>query len=103
MSRIGNKPIPILDGVKVSIVDGVVLVEGPKGKLQLSARPEVKVTVAEDGKSLAVTRGDDERFSRAVHGLTRSLINNMVVGVKDGYEKKLEVVGVGYLCNVKGK
>jgi large subunit ribosomal protein L6 len=50
-----------------------------------------------------VTRGDDERFSRAVHGLTRSLINNMVVGVKDGYEKKLEVVGVGYLCNVKGK
>jgi large subunit ribosomal protein L6 len=103
MSRIGNKPIPILDGVKVSIADGVVVVEGPKGKLQLSPRPEVKVSLADDGKSLAVTRGDDERFSRAVHGLTRSLINNMVVGVKDGYEKRLEVIGVGYLCTVKGK
>jgi large subunit ribosomal protein L6 len=103
MSRIGNKPVAILDGVKVALNDGVVKVEGPKGKLQFAPSSQVNVAMGEDGKSVVVSRGDDERSSRALHGLTRALINNMVVGVKDGYEKKLEVVGVGYLCSVKDK
>ncbi len=103
MSRIGNKPVTVLDGVKVAINDGVVQVEGPKGKLQFAPREEVHVALGEDGKSVIVTRDNDERESRALHGLTRALINNMVIGVKDGYEKKLEVVGVGYLCAIKGK
>lgn len=103
MSRIGNKPVAILDGVKVALNGGVVQVEGPKGKLQFEPSSQVNVAMGEDGKSVLVTRGDDERSSRALHGLTRALINNMVVGVKDGYEKKLEVVGVGYLCSVKDK
>jgi large subunit ribosomal protein L6 len=103
MSRIGRKPVPVVDGVKVSVADRVITVEGPKGKLQFEHRPEVTVTVEEDGKSVLVSRSDDERTSRALHGLTRSLINNMILGVKSGYEKRLEVVGVGYLCALKGK
>jgi large subunit ribosomal protein L6 len=103
MSRVGNKPIVVLDGVKVSMTEGVIQVEGPKGKLQLRPLEQVTVELDADGKSIVVKRGDDERFSRAVHGLTRALINNMVVGVKDGYEKKLEIQGVGYLCSIKDK
>lgn len=103
MSRIGKKPISILDGVKVEVAECVVSVEGPKGKLQLKHRPEISVKVAEDGKLINVDRGNDERESRALHGLTRALINNMVVGVKNGYEKRLEVIGVGYVCSVQGK
>lgn len=103
MSRIGTLPIEILDGVKVNVEERVVSVEGPLGKLQYEHRPEVEVRVDDDGKSIAVTRQGNERASRAYHGLTRSLINNMVFGVKNGYEKKLEVVGVGYLAAVNGK
>jgi large subunit ribosomal protein L6 len=103
MSRIGRKPVPVLDGVKVSVADRVVSVEGPKGKLSFEYRPEVTVEVEADGKTVNVSRSDDERQSRALHGLTRSIINNMVFGVKNGYEKKLEVIGVGYLCAIKGK
>ena len=103
MSRIGRKPVPVLDGVKVSVDDCVVSVEGPKGKLNFQHRPEVAVSIEEDGKTLNVTRADDERQSRALHGLTRAIVSNMIFGVKNGYEKKLEIIGVGYLCAIKGK
>ncbi len=88
MSRIGKAPINILDGVKVSVDGCCVNVEGPKGKLSFSHPEEVSVSVSEDGKTALVARASDERTARAFHGLTRSLINNMVIGVKDGYEKK---------------
>ena len=81
----------------------MVNVEGPKGKLSFAHREEVTVKVSDDGKSVDVTRNDEERASRAFHGLTRALVNNMVIGVKTGYEKKLEVIGVGYLAAIKGK
>ncbi len=103
MSRVGKKPIPVLDGVKVSVDGNLVNVEGPKGKLSFAHREEVTVKVSDDGKSVDVTRNDEERASRAFHGLTRALVNNMVIGVKTGYEKKLEVIGVGYLAAIKGK
>lgn len=100
MSRIGKKPVPILAGVKVSVVERTVNIEGPKGKLSWEHRPEVKVRV--EGAEVVVERADDERESRAFHGLTRALIANMISGVKTGYEKRLEVVGVGYQVNLKG-
>ena len=103
MSRVGRNPIAIVDGVKVAIADRTVSVEGPKGKLAFTHREEVSVAVAEDGKTLQVSRKNDERESRAYHGLTRALINNMILGVKNGYEKKLEIIGVGYLAAIKGK
>ena len=103
MSRIGTKPIDILDGVKLSVDGRQVSVEGPKGKLQWEHRPEVAVEIDEDGKQIVVKRFREDKTSRALHGLTRSLINNMIVGVKEGYEKRLEVVGVGYLAAVQGK
>ncbi len=102
MSRIGKQPIPVLDGVKVSINGCTVTTEGPQGKLQFEHRPEISVEVDEENKQVLVSRGSDERTSRALHGLTRSLINNMVIGVKEGYEKRLEIVGVGYGGNVQG-
>jgi large subunit ribosomal protein L6 len=102
MSRIGRQPIPILDGVKIAVDGRCVSVEGPKGKLQWEHRPEVSVELDEDGKNVLVTRHREDRLSRSFHGLTRSLINNMIVGVKEGYEKRLEVVGVGYLAAVQG-
>jgi large subunit ribosomal protein L6 len=103
MSRVGRNPIAIVDGVKIAIADRTVSVEGPKGKLAFTHREEVSVAVAEDGKTLQVSRKNDERESRAYHGLTRALINNMILGVKNGYEKKLEIIGVGYLAAIKGK
>jgi len=103
MSRVGKKPIPVVDGVTVAIVDRKVDVEGPLGKLTFTHREEIDVALSDDGKSINVSRHNDERESRAYHGLTRALINNMIFGVKSGYEKKLEVIGVGYLAAVKGK
>lgn len=103
MSRIGKKPVAILDGVKVSVANRVINVEGPLGKLSFEHRPEVSVEVDADGKSVSVTRESDLRTPRELHGLTRALINNMIVGVKSGYEKKLEIIGVGYLAAIKGK
>lgn len=103
MSRIGLLPVEVLDGVKVNVDGRVVSVEGPLGKLNYEHRPEVKVEVSDDGKSVVVSRQSNERAARAYHGLTRSLINNMVFGVKNGYEKKLEIVGVGYLASIAGK
>jgi large subunit ribosomal protein L6 len=102
MSRIGKKPVPIIDGVKVSLTDRVISVEGPLGKLQFEHRAEISVSVDDEAKEVIVGRDSDERQSRALHGLTRSLVNNMVVGVKDGYEKRLEIVGVGYIGSIEG-
>lgn len=101
MSRIGKKAIPIVDGVRVDVAERTVTVEGPKGKLQIEHRPEVTVTV--DEGLVKVSRHTDDRNSRQMHGLTRALINNMILGVQQGYEKRLEVVGVGYLCAIQGK
>lgn len=103
MSRIGRKPVEIPAGVKVSLEGNTVNVEGPKGKLSFTHRDEVKVEVTDDGKTVNVTRDSDLGLARALHGLTRALINNMVLGVKTGYEKKLEIQGVGYQASVKEK
>ena len=103
MSRIGKKAVPVVAGVKVRVDDSVVSIEGPKGKLEFKHRPEVSVAVADDGTTVSVTRRNEERTSRELHGLTRAVINNMILGVKDGYEKRLEVVGVGYICSIQGK
>ncbi|MBM4440192.1 MAG: 50S ribosomal protein L6 [Candidatus Rokubacteria bacterium] len=101
MSRIGRKPIPIPDGVKVSIDGNVVRAEGPKGKL---AQPlSTGMTAKVDGKVMTIERLDDSRTQRSLHGLTRSLVANMVNGVKDGYERKLEIVGIGYRAQMQGK
>ena len=103
MSRIGKKPVSILDGVNVSLNGNKISVEGPKGKLSYELVPQVEVNVDTDNKELVVSRKGEDRTSRALHGTMRALINNMIVGVKDGYEKKLELQGVGYVCNVSGK
>ena len=102
MSRIGNKPISILDGVKVAVDGQTVNVEGPLGKIQHTVRPEISVKVDDETKAVCVSRSSDHREARAYHGLTRSLIANMVEGVKNGYEKKLEIVGVGYIASISG-
>ncbi|VTR99571.1 50s ribosomal protein l6 : 50S ribosomal protein L6 OS=Planctomyces limnophilus (strain ATCC 43296 / DSM 3776 / IFAM 1008 / 290) GN=rplF PE=3 SV=1: Ribosomal_L6: Ribosomal_L6 [Gemmata massiliana] len=101
MSRIGKQPIAIPAGVKVAVTGGNVKVEGPKGKLEITAHPNMKIE--SDGKVIKVSRPDDVRQNRALHGLTRALINNMVVGVTKGYEKKLKVEGVGFQVAAKGK
>ena len=103
MSRIGIKPVTVVDGVKVAVDGQTIKVEGPLGKLEYTHRSEVSVAVSDDGKEVVVSRSQDDRASRSYHGLTRSLIQNMVEGVKTGYEKKLEVVGVGYVCSLQGK
>ncbi len=102
MSRIGKKPIDVLDGVNISVDDSLVTVEGPLGKLQYQFRPEVQVQINEADKQVVVATTCDTREAGAFHGLTRSLIQNMVVGVKEGYEKRLEIVGVGYIASLQG-
>lgn len=102
MSRIGRKPVVVPADVKVSVSGGTVSVEGPKGKLEREFRPEVGVAFDEEKKEIVVEAKASDRIARSLHGLTRSLVNNMVIGVKEGFEKKLEVVGVGYLAAVKG-
>ncbi|NOY40812.1 MAG: 50S ribosomal protein L6 [Planctomycetes bacterium] len=102
MSRIGKKPVTIPSGVKVNIVDCEISIEGKLGKLVWIHRPEVEAKVDDESKSVVVTRKIDNREGRALHGLTRSLIQNMVVGVTEGYEKKLEIHGVGYLGAIDG-
>ena len=101
MSRIGRNPIPVPAGVDVAIDGQVVTVTGPKGTLSHTVPAPIVVSRGETGAVL-VTRPDDERRSRSLHGLTRTLINNMVVGVTQGYEKKLEIVGTGYRVVAKG-
>ncbi len=101
MSRIGKLPVPVPSGVEVTLDDRVVTVKGPKGTLSHKVAAPITVDKNEDG-AIAVARPDDERESRSLHGLTRTLIANMVTGVTDGYEKKLEIVGVGYRVLSKG-
>lgn len=103
MSRIGKKPVPVIDGVKVAVSGRTISVEGPKGKLAWEHRPEISVRYDDKARELVVERSSDERQARALHGLTRSLLQNMVHGVKHGYEKKLEVQGVGYVVSLQGK
>src|SRR5262249_25659506 len=100
MSRVGKEPIPVPSGVDVSIDGAHVVVKGPKGTLEHDAPPSI--TVARDGDSVIVTRSDDERENRALHGLTRSLVANMVHGVNEGYARELEIVGVGYRAIAQG-
>ena len=100
MSRIGKSPIPVPSGVDVTIGGGRVTVKGPKGQLERELPPTI--TVRQEGDTLLVERPDDERQNRALHGLVRSLVNNMVVGVTQGFTKELEIVGVGYRANAKG-
>jgi large subunit ribosomal protein L6 len=94
MSRIGKAPIPVPSGVDVAISGGTVTVKGPRG--ELSRVIPGLITIRRDGEELVVERPDDERENRSMHGLTRSLVNNMVLGVTNGYQKELEIVGVGY-------
>ena len=100
MSRIGRLPIDIPAGVEITVNDEVVTVKGPKGELQTPIAKPIQVEVA-DGQ-IQVTRPDDERESRSLHGLTRTLIANDIVGVTEGYSKQLEVVGTGYRVAAKG-
>lgn len=101
MSRIGKAPIVLPAKVEVSVKDNVVTVRGPKGTLSQEINPDIKVEVV-DGH-VVVTRPDDEREHRALHGLYRALIHNMVVGVSEGYKKEMELVGVGYRANATGQ
>ncbi len=101
MSRIGKKPIPVPQGVKIAVQSGSVRVEGPKGTLAHTL--PAGITVSSEPTVLTVNRSSDHRTARALHGLTRSLLANMVTGVKDGFERKLEIVGIGYRAQLQGK
>jgi large subunit ribosomal protein L6 len=101
MSRIGKSPVNIPAGVSVTVKDNLVTVKGPKGELEQAINPDIKVEV-NDGE-VQLTRPSDDKNHRALHGLYRSLINNMVVGVSEGYQKKMELVGVGYRANSTGQ
>ena len=102
MSRIGRMPITVPAGVTVTIADNnVVTVKGPKGELTQALRPEMEIK--QDGAVITVTRPNDEKLNRSLHGLTRTLLNNMIVGVTEGYKKELDVNGVGYRVAKEGK
>jgi len=101
MSRIGKNPITVPAGVEVKVDGSTVTVKGPKGTLTKEFKPVMKITV--DGAVVTVERPDDEAANRSLHGLTRTLINNMIIGVTEGYQKVLEVNGVGYRCQKTGK
>jgi large subunit ribosomal protein L6 len=101
MSRIGKQPIPVPSGVTVAIEPDRVSVNGPKGELW--ERIPRNITVAQDGEEIVVTRPDNRPQHRALHGLTRSLVANMVTGVTDGFEKRLEIQGVGYRAQLRGR
>jgi large subunit ribosomal protein L6 len=101
MSRIGKLPIPVPTGVDVSIDGQAVTVKGPKGQLDHVVAAPITVAKGDDG-AVEVSRADDERVSKSLHGLSRTLIANMVTGVTQGYEKRLEIVGVGYRVQAKG-
>ena len=101
MSRVGRMPVKIPERVKVSVANGDVKVEGPKGKMHFSYNPKVQVEVANG--QVTVTRPDESRMAKGLHGLTRTLVKNAVEGVTKGYEKALEISGVGFKAEVKGK
>ncbi len=102
MSRIGKKPVPI-GAAKVNVQDQLVKVDGPKGKLELKVHPAITVKLDSAKKELVITRPDDERQNKALHGLTRALLANMIEGATAGYRKVLEIQGVGYKAEQKGK
>lgn len=99
MSRIGKKPVPLTKGVKIDIKDGIIKVSGPKGELTQKLREEI--TVAVEGETIKLVRKDETKSSKSLHGLYRALINNMVVGVTEGFKKELDIVGVGYKAEFK--
>jgi large subunit ribosomal protein L6 len=101
MSRIGRLPIDIPSGVTVTADNGVIAVKGPKGELSLTVADPIEVAIADN--QVVVTRPNDERLSRSLHGLTRTLIANQIIGVTEGYTKGLEVVGTGYRVAAKGE
>lgn len=101
MSRIGKQPVLVPDEAKVSVTGRIVEVEGPLGKLCYEHRPEITVAFDEKNRQVVVARNDDERQSRAFHGMTRAIIRNMCEGVTKGFEKRLEIVGVGYLAAIQ--
>src|ERR1043166_422143 len=101
MSRIGKKPVVVPKNVKVAVANGEVKVEGPKGKLSFKPHKAMKIRV--DGANVIVERADDERIAKSVHGLTRTLVANMVHGVEKGFTREIDINGVGYRCEVKGK
>ena len=101
MSRIGRKPINIPAGVEVLVNGSEVTVKGPKGTLTQTFKPSMSITV--EGSTVTVTRPDDDKTNRSLHGLTRTLINNMIVGVTEGFKKELSVQGVGYRVAKQGK
>ncbi|MCX7803575.1 MAG: 50S ribosomal protein L6 [Planctomycetota bacterium] len=103
MSRIGKKPIPIPKGVSVAVEGSRVVVKGPKGSLQLELTGSISADVDQGAGSVVVRRGSDEREDRAKHGLYRALINNMVVGVTQGFEKRVELVGKDYNAKLQGR
>ena len=100
MSRIGRKPIAIPAGVELTVDNGLVTVKGPKGTLTQKINPVISVEI--NGNEINVTRPNDEKEARSLHGLSRTLINNMVIGVTEGYKKELEVNGVGYRVQKQG-
>jgi len=101
MSRIGKEPVVVPSGVTVELNGQTLTAKGPKGELTRTFHDLMKIE--QDGETITVTRPDDSREARSLHGLTRTLINNMVVGVSEGYSKTLELVGVGYRASLKGK
>lgn len=103
MSRIGKQPVEIPAGVTATVSDGRVSVKGPKGNLDLALRPEVAVEVEGANVNVTVSGQGPARQARAFHGMTRALINNMVTGVSKGFERKLEIIGVGWNANAQGK
>jgi len=100
MSRIGRMPIPLPKGVEVKIEGNDVKVKGPKGELARSLHPEMQITM--DDENVVVERPSDDKSHRALHGLTRSLVNNMVMGISEGFKKTLEMIGVGYRAQMEG-
>lgn len=101
MSRVGKKPVPVPSGVSVKVPAEEIVVKGPKGELHQKLVPGVKVSVEE--KAVVVTRDSDSKQHRALHGLYRALIQNMVLGVTNGYDKRLRIVGTGYRVELKGR
>ena len=103
MSRIGKQPVVVPSAVKIDVRDNVVRVEGPKGKLEETFRKEIGIQFDGEKKAVIVTRNGDDRRMRALHGLTRALIQNMVKGVAEGYEKRLKIEGIGYQAKLDKK
>lgn len=103
MSRVGKKPVPVTAGAKIAVSGKTIKFEGPKGKLELTVHPLINVVMGEGNKEVIVTRNGDEKNDKALHGLTRALIANSIEGVTAGFKKTLELRGVGFKADIKGK